>query len=488
MYQIQGNKGNYEVVIGLEVHAQVISQAKLFSGASTNFGAKPNTQVSIIDAAMPGMLPVINHECVWQAVRTGIAMGSQINKKSVFSRKNYFYADLPQGYQISQYDQPIVGEGFLMIKGEDGNPKKIGIERLHLEQDAGKSMHDQHPTKSYIDLNRAGVALMEIVSKPDIRSPEEAADYVAKLRNLLKTIGSCDGNMQEGSLRADVNVSVRLPGEEYGTRVELKNINSLKFIRQAIEVEAKRQVGLIESGEKIIQQTRLFDPNKGETRAMRTKEEANDYRYFPDPDLLPLVLDDDFIARARQSLPELPDAKRARYQADFGLSTDDAAQLVSEPEFTQYFESALPFLAKPQSARVFCNWMLAELFGRLNKLGVSLNDAKTTPAQLAQLVNAIDDGKINGKQAKEIFDEMMQNGADPDKIIAQKSISQITDESAIFTMINDIIRQNPNQVAQYKGGQDKLLGWFVGQLMKASAGSVNPTLANEYMKKALNDL
>ncbi len=486
MYHIQGQTGKFEVVIGLEVHAQVISHSKLFSGAPTAFGAMPNTQVSIIDAAMPGMLPVINRQCVFQAVRTGLALGAKINKTSVFSRKNYFYADLPQGYQISQFDQPIVGEGELPIEGDDGNPKIVRIERIHLEQDAGKSLHDQHPEKSYIDLNRSGVALMEIVSRPDMRSPDEAADYVANLRNLLKTIGSCDGNMQEGSLRADVNVSVNKPGDGWGTRVELKNINSLKFIRQAIEVEAKRQVELIESGQKIIQQTRLFDPNKGETRAMRDKEDAHDYRYFPEPDLLPLVLTDEFIKDAFESLPELPLAKRTRFVEQLGLTPDDAKILVSEPDYCTYFEAGVTQLTDTKSAKIYANFMLGELFGRLNKANLHITDSPVSSHQLAGLVNILGGGQINGKQGKEVFDIMMETGQNPMDIVKERGMQQISDDSAIIPIITQIINDNPTQTAQYRGGQDKLLGWFVGQLMKQSKGAVNPAKANELMKKHLD--
>lgn len=478
---IKGETGDWEVVIGLEVHAQVTSKSKLFSGASTSFGAEPNANVSLVDAAMPGMLPVINRECVRQAVRTGLAMGAAINRRSVFARKNYFYADLPQGYQISQYEFPIVGEGMLTIDLPDGSTKEIGIERLHLEQDAGKSLHDQHPTKTYIDLNRSGVALMEIVSKPDMRSAEEAAAYVTKLRSLLTCIESCDGNMAEGSMRADVNVSVRRPGEPFGTRAELKNINSIRFVRQAVEVEARRQIALIESGGEVVQETRLFDPNKGETRSMRSKEDAHDYRYFPDPDLLPLELEEAFIEECRKSLPELPDAKRDRFIKEYGLSHYDATVLVAERSTSSYYET----VAAGSDPKLAANWVISELFGRLNKEGRDIAECPVKPESLAGLLKLIMDDTISGKIAKDVFSEMFETGKEASVIVEEKGLKQITDTGAIEAVVDRIIADNPGQVEQYRSGKQGLIGWFVGQVMKETGGKANPGVVNQLLKKKL---
>ncbi|WP_259780023.1 Asp-tRNA(Asn)/Glu-tRNA(Gln) amidotransferase subunit GatB [Aestuariispira ectoiniformans] len=481
-YVIKGNTGDWEVVLGLEVHAQVTSNAKLFSGAATAFGAEPNEQVSLVDAAMPGMLPVINKECVRQAVRTGLAMDCAINLKSVFARKNYFYADLPQGYQISQYELPIVGEGTITIDLEDGSTKEIGVERLHLEQDAGKSIHDQHPTKSFIDLNRSGVALMEIVSKPDMRSPEEAGAYITKLRSILRYIGACDGNMQEGSMRADVNVSVRRPGDEFGTRCEIKNVNSIRFVKQAIEYEAARQVEVLEDGGEIVQETRLFDPGKGETRSMRSKEDAHDYRYFPDPDLLPLVVEQAFVDEMKTTLPELPDVKKNRLMQDFGLKAYDAGVLVAEKETAAYYEKVVA-TADPKLA---ANWVISELFGRLNKAGKDITESPVTPENLASLIGLISDNTISGKIAKDVFDEMFETGKDAKDIVEEKGLKQITDTGAIEAIVDDIIANNPGQVEQYRGGKTGLIGWFVGQVMKATQGKANPGAVNQILKAKLD--
>ncbi len=481
-YTLEGETGAWEVVVGLEVHAQVTSKSKLFSGASTEFGAGPNEQVSLVDAAMPGMLPVINEECVRQAVRTGLALHAQINPRSVFARKNYFYADLPQGYQISQYEEPIVGEGEILIDIENGETKAIGIERLHLEQDAGKSLHDQHPSKSYIDLNRCGIALMEIVSKPDMRSPDEAAAYVTKIRSIVRCIESCDGNMAEGSMRADVNVSVRKPGDEYGTRTELKNINSIRFVRQAVEIEARRQIEVIEDGGEIVQETRLFDPVKGETRSMRSKEDAHDYRYFPDPDLLPLILEPAFIEDCKASLPELPDEKKARFIKDYGLSTYDAGVLVAETETARYFEEAAKVAG---DAKLAANWLSVELFGRLNKAGKTLSDSPVSARQIGELVHLIKDGTISGKIAKDVFDEMFETSKDPGAIVEEKGLTQITDTGEIEAIVDQIIADNPGQVETYRSGKTGLMGWFVGQVMKATQGKANPKSVNDLLKSKL---
>ena len=481
---VQGKTGDWEVVIGIEIHAQVTTQAKLFSGAPTTFGAEANSQVSLVDAAMPGMLPVINAEAVRQAVRTGLALNSKINRHSVFARKNYFYPDLPQGYQISQYEQPIVGEGEIEIDLEDGTTRAIGVERLHLEQDAGKSIHDQVPEKSLIDLNRAGVALMEIVSKPDIRSGDEASAYVGKVRSILRYIGSCDGNMQEGSMRADINISVRKPGDDLGTRAEVKNVNSLRFIRQAVEVEVKRQIRLIEGGGTVVQETRLFDPNKGETRSMRTKEDAHDYRYFPDPDLLPVVFGEDFVAECQATLPELPDVKKRRFVEELGLSPYDAGVLSAEREMAEYFEAASQACG---DAKLASNWVTVELFGRLNKAGLGISDSKVSAQALGGLLTLIKDGSISGKIAKDVFDEMFETGGDAAEIVESKGLKQISDTGALEAIIDTLIAENPSQVEGYRGGNVKLIGWFVGQGMKQTQGQANPGMVNQLLKAKLDN-
>lgn len=478
---IKGRTGDWEVVIGLEVHAQATTKSKLFSGAATDFGAEPNTQVSLVDAAMPGMLPVLNETSVRQAVLTGLALKAKVNPHSVFARKNYFYPDLPQGYQISQYEEPIVGGGEITVDLPDGETKTVGIERLHLEQDAGKSLHDQHPAQSYIDLNRAGVTLMEIVSKPDMRSSDEAAAYVEKLRSILRYIGSCDGNMQEGSMRADVNVSVRRPGAPLGTRCEIKNVNSIRFIKQAIEYEAARQIEIIEDGGKIGQETRLFDAGRGETRSMRSKEDAHDYRYFPDPDLLPLDLDQGFVDRLEQTLPELPDEKKARFIADYGLSPYDAGVLVAERETAEFFET----VAKGRDAKLAANWVMSELFGRLNKADIGLAHSPVSPKALGGLIDLIADDTISGRIAKDVFDEMFETGKDAAAIVEAKGLKQITDTGAIEAVVERIVAGSPDNVAQYKGGNAKVLGWFVGQVMKETQGKANPKLVNELLRKKL---
>ncbi|HAD85746.1 MAG TPA: Asp-tRNA(Asn)/Glu-tRNA(Gln) amidotransferase GatCAB subunit B, partial [Rhodospirillaceae bacterium] len=466
-YIVQGDTGDWEVVIGLEVHAQVASKAKLFSGSPTAFGAEPNSQVSLVDAAMPGMLPVINAYCVEQAVKTGLGLNAQINKISVFERKNYFYADLPQGYQISQYLHPVVGEGIVTVDLADGTTRDIGIERLHMEQDAGKSMHDQDPKRSMIDLNRAGVCLMEIVTKPDIRSPEEAGAFVRKLRSILRYLGTCDGNMEQGSMRADVNVSVRKVGEtEYRTRAEIKNVNSVRFIMQAIEIEAERQIEVHESGGEVVQETRLMDPNKGETRSMRAKEFAHDYRYFPDPDLLPLELTDDFIEGIRATLPELPDAKKQRFMDDMGLSAKDATTLVADRESAEYFEA----VAAKHDAKKAANWVTNDLFGALNKAGLTIAESPISADHMAKLLTLMDDGTISGKIAKDVFEIMWETSDDPEKIVEDKGLKQITDTGAIEAAVDEIIAANPGQADEVRGGNDKAIGWFVGQVMKATQG------------------
>ena len=494
-YRIQGATGEWEVVIGLEVHAQVTSQAKLFSGAATAFGAEPNTQVSLIDAAMPGMLPVPNRECIRQAVRTGMAINAQINKYSRFDRKNYFYADLPQGYQISQLYHPIVGEGALTIEADEkaGIPedKVIGIERIHVEQDAGKLMHDQHPTMSYVDLNRVGVALMEIVSRPDMTSPAEAGAYLSKLRTILRYVGSCDGNMDQGSMRADVNVSVRKAGEPLGTRTETKNVNSVRFVMQAIEHEAARQVDVLESGGKIVQETRLFDPNTGTTRSMRSKEDAHDYRYFPDPDLLPLILEDDFLEDCRASLPELPDAKKARYENELGLSAYNASVLTADVDTAKWFEVLLGETAKAagkQPAEVSkqaANWLISELFGALNKLGTSLSESPVTPEKGGDLLALIAKGTISGSAAKQVLELMLETGEDAGVIVEREGLKQESDTGAIEAEVDKILAANEDKVAQYKDGKVQLFGFFVGQTMKAMKGKGNPQVVNEILKAKL---
>jgi aspartyl-tRNA(Asn)/glutamyl-tRNA(Gln) amidotransferase subunit B len=482
---IKGATGDWEVVIGLEVHAQVTSNAKLFSGASTEFGGEPNSHVSLVDAAMPGMLPVINEQCVKQAIRTGLGLNAKINLRSVFDRKNYFYADSPQGYQISQYKSPIVGEGEVTVELEGGNTATIGIERLHLEQDAGKLLHDQSPTMSLVDLNRAGVGLMEIVSKPDIRSSEQAKAYVTKLRSILRYLGTCDGDMEKGSLRADVNVSVRKPGGPLGTRCEIKNMNSIAFIGEAIEYEARRQIEIIEDGGAIDQETRLFDPNKGETRSMRTKEEAHDYRYFPDPDLLPLEFTDAYVAELKAGLPELPDQKRARFIGEFTLSPYDASVLVAERESAEFFETVLAKLAdKARDGKVAANWVINELFGRLNKESMAIGASPVSAAQLAAIVDLIGEGTISGKIAKDLFEIVWQEGGDPRAIVETRGMKQVTDLSAIEKVVDEIIAANPDKVAQAKA-KPQALGWFVGQVMKSSGGKANPQAVNDLLKSKL---
>jgi aspartyl-tRNA(Asn)/glutamyl-tRNA(Gln) amidotransferase subunit B len=484
-YRIQGNTGEWEVVIGLEVHAQVTSDSKLFSGSSTGFGAEPNSHVSLVDAAMPGMLPVPNRECLRQAVRTGMAINAQINRWSRFDRKNYFYADLPQGYQISQLYHPIVGEGEIEVtlneKDPDSPTKKIGSERIHVEQDAGKLMHDQHPTMSFVDLNRSGVALMEIVSRPDISSPQEAGAYLKKLRSILRYVGSCDGNMEQGSMRADVNVSVRKPGGELGTRTETKNVNSIRFMMQAIEYEAQRQVDLIESGGAVVQETRLFDANKMETRSMRSKEDAHDYRYFPDPDLLPVELDDAFLEECRASLPELPDAKRIRYEA-MGLTAYNAAVLTAEAETAFWFED---LLAEGVDAKQGSNWLMSELFGALNKTGKTLDESPVNPKQAAELLGLVSDGTISGSISKQVFEIMLETGQAASAIVEEKGLKQTSDTGAIEAEIVKIMAANEDKVAEYRSGKDKLFGFFVGQTMKAMQGKANPQIINDLLKKAL---
>ncbi len=479
---LRGETGEWEVVIGMEVHAQVIANSKLFSGASTEFGAEPNSQVSFVDAAMPGMLPVLNEYCVEQAVRTGLGLKAQINKRSVFERKNYFYPDLPQGYQISQFLHPIVGKGEIEIDLEDGKVKTIGITRLHLEQDAGKSLHDQHPTKSYVDLNRSGCALMEIVSEPDIRGPEEATAYLSKLRMILQYLGTCNGNMEEGSMRADVNVSVRKPGAALGTRCEIKNVNSVKAVQMAIDYEAARQIQIIEGGGTIKQETRLWDPNKGETRSMRSKEEAHDYRYFPEPDLLPLALNDNYIEDIRKTLPELPDEKKHRFMKDYGLSAYDAGVLIAERVRADYFE----VVAKGSDAKLAANWVLNELLGKLNKESKELSHSPIAAKQLAALIGLIGDNTISGKIAKDVFVIMYETGNDPAKIVEEKGLKQVTDTGAIEKIVDEAIAENPKQVADFKGGNEKIFGFFVGQVMKKSQGKANPAIINELLRKKLS--
>ena len=475
---ISGATGDWEVVLGLEVHAQVLSQAKLFSGAATEYGAEPNTQVSLVDAAMPGMLPVINWKCVEQAVRTGLGLKAQINNYSVFDRKNYFYPDLPQGYQISQFLQPVVGEGEIVIDLEDGSTKTVGIERLHLEQDAGKSVHDQHPDLSFVDLNRSGVALMEIVSRPDMRSSAEAQAYVKKLRAILRYLGTCDGNMEQGSLRADVNVSVRKQGDPLGTRCEIKNVNSIRFIGQAIEHEARRQIAIIEDGGSIDQETRLFDPKNGETRSMRSKEEAHDYRYFPDPDLLPLTFSQDFVDEIAASLPELPDDKKARFMSDYGLSAYDAGILVAEAESAAYFEAA----TTGRDAKTVANMVIGSLFAGLNKAGLNIIDSPVSPENLGALVDLLSDDTISSRIAKDVFEMMFEDGPDqgksPSVIVEEKGLKQVTDTGEIEAAVDEVLAANPDKVAQAKE-KPKMAGWFVGQVMQSTGGKANPQSVNK---------
>ena len=482
-YVIKGETCDWEVVIGLEVHCQVISKAKLFSGAATDFGAEPNTQVSLVDAAMPGMLPVINEECVRQAIKTGLGLKAQINTKSVFARKNYFYADLPQGYQISQADQPIVGEGTIILDLDDGTTREVGIERLHLEQDAGKSLHDQDPKRTFIDLNRTGVALMEIVSKPDMRSPDEVGAYLRKLRSIVRYLGTCDGNMDQGSMRCDVNVSVRPVGsDELRTRAETKNVNSVRFAMQAIEFEAARQVELYDNGEEVVQETRLFDAQTGTTRSMRSKEHAHDYRYFPDPDLLPLVFSDELVAEIKADLPELPDERKDRYINDFGLSPYDAGVLVAEKDTASYFEA----VADGRDPKMAANWVINNIFAVLSDKGVGINDCPVSAENLGKLLGLIADDTISTKIAKEVFEIMIESGDDPEKIVEEKGLKQITDTGAIEAAVDEAIANGAAQVEQYKGGNEKILGWFVGQVMKATQGKANPGQVNKLLKEKLD--
>ena len=480
-YLIEKNGNNYEVVIGLEVHAQVLSNSKLFSNSATKFGSEPNTQVSLVDAAFPGMLPVINEFCIRQAVKTGIGLNAKINKKSIFDRKNYFYADLPQGYQISQYKNPIVGEGSIVLDLPSG-PKTIGIERLHLEQDAGKSIHDIDPSSTLVDLNRSGVALMEIVSKPDLRSPEEVNLYIKKLRSIMRYLGTCDGNMQEGSLRADVNVSVRkLGSDKFGTRCEIKNVNSIKFMQMAIDYEANRQAELLEEGGIIDQETRLFDTKKNQTRSMRSKEDAHDYRYFPDPDLLPLEFDDQFIEDIKSKIPELPDQKKDRFIEKFKLSPYEATILVSDLETSKYFEKVI----KNSDVKLSANWITGELFALLNEKNIEIDQSPISPENLSKLINLISDGTISGKIAKTLFVEMSNGDQDPKKIVEEKGLKQQSDPKELEKIIDKVILDNPDNVQKYKSGKDKLFGFFVGQVMKASSGKANPKMVNDILKKKL---
>jgi len=481
MSLVEGRTGQWEVVLGLEVHAQVASLAKLFSGAATDFGAEPNTQVSFVDAGMPGMLPVINEFCVEQAVKTGLGLNAEINRVSVFDRKNYFYADLPAGYQISQYTRPIVGTGKITLDLPDGKTRVIGITRLHLEQDAGKSLHDQHPSLTFVDLNRSGVALMEIVSEPDLRSAEEAAAYIRKLRAILRYLGTCDGNMEEGSLRCDVNVSVRRPGEPLGTRCEIKNVNSIRFISQAIDYEARRQIELIENGGTVRQETRLYDPSKGETRPMRSKEEAHDYRYFPDPDLLPLELDRDWIERIRASMPELPDAKKARLMDEYKLSAYDAGVLVMERSTADFYER----VAKGRDPKLTANWVIVELFAALNRTGKSIEDSTVSAEGLGELIDLIADNTVSGRLAKDVFALMVETGKPAGAIVEEKGLRQVTDTGAIEAAIDKVMALQAEKLAEYRSGKEKLFGYFVGQVMRATGGKANPALLNELLRKKL---
>jgi aspartyl-tRNA(Asn)/glutamyl-tRNA(Gln) amidotransferase subunit B len=477
---VSGATGDWEIIVGLEVHAQVTSNAKLFSGASTHFGAEPNANVALVDAAMPGMLPVINRKCVEQAIRTGLGLNAKINTWSRFDRKNYFYPDLPQGYQISQFKDPIVGEGAIDVELDDGHTETIRIERIHLEQDAGKSIHDLSPTETYVDLNRAGVALMEIVSRPDIRSAKEAAAYLTKLRAIVRALGTCDGNMDEGSMRADVNVSVRKPGTPFGTRCEIKNVNSMRFVAQAVDYEARRQIAVLEDGGVIRQETRLFNAATGETRAMRSKEDAPDYRYFPDPDLLPLELDPTWIEEIRATMPEMPDAKRARFVSAYGLTPYDAGVIAGDLESAAYFEE----VAKGRDAKLAANWVTQELFGALNKLEKSLGDSPVSASQLGGLIDLMADGTINGKIAKDVFAKMLESGDDAAVIVERDGLRQVTDTGAIEKAIDDLIAANPDKVAEVQE-KPKMFGWWVGQTMKATGGKANPAVVNDLLKKKL---
>jgi aspartyl-tRNA(Asn)/glutamyl-tRNA(Gln) amidotransferase subunit B len=480
-YRIKGNTGEWEVVLGLEVHAQISSKSKLFSGAPTDFGAEPNENVSLVDAAMPGMLPVINEYCIEQAVRTGLGLKAQINKRSVFDRKNYFYPDLPQGYQISQFLDPIVGKGILTLDMPDGTTREIGITRLHLEQDAGKSLHEHSPKYSFIDLNRAGVALMEIVSEPDMRSPEEAGLYLKKLRSIVRYLGTCDGDMEKGSMRCDANVSVRKPGDELGTRCEIKNVNSVRFLMKAIEFEAARQVEILESGGSINQETRLFDSSTGETRTMRSKEDAMDYRYFPDPDLLPLEFTQEYIDKIKATLPELPDDKKARYIRELGLSPYDASVLVADLATTKYFET----VAAKHEPKLASNWITAELFGRLNKADIEIDNSPITTDKLSGLLRLIENNTISGKIAKVVFEKMFETGKEAAQIVEEEGLQQVTDTGAIEKTIDEVMTANPDKVAEYRAGKDKLFAFFIGQVMKATGGKANPGAVNELLRKKL---
>jgi aspartyl-tRNA(Asn)/glutamyl-tRNA(Gln) amidotransferase subunit B len=479
---IKGNTGDWEVVIGLEIHAQIVSESKLFSESATTFGSAPNTQVSFVDAAMPGMLPVLNKKCVEQAVRTGLGLNAEINLYSTFDRKNYFYADLPQGYQISQFFNPIVGKGTVHVDLPDGSIKEVGITRIHIEQDAGKSMHDQSPTESFIDLNRSGVGLMEIVSEPDMRSSEEAGEYLKKIRSILRYLGTCDGDMEKGSMRCDANISVRRAGEQkFGTRAEIKNVNSVKYLIKSIDFEVERQIAILENGGTIVQETRLFDASTGETRSMRSKEDAHDYRYFADPDLLPLVLDPAFVQSIKDNLPELPDAKKMRYTTEMGLSAYDASVLVAEKAIAQYFEE----VAAKVDPKLASNWITAELFGRLNAAEKSINDSPVSAAQLTELLALIQDGTISGKIAKQVFDIMFTNGGSPKEIVQAHGLVQVSDSGMITKIIEQVLTDNPDKVAEYKIGKDKLFAFFVGQVMKVSQGKANPGMVNELLKQML---
>ena len=480
-YLIKGETGEWEVVIGMEVHAQITAESKLFSGSSATYGAEQNTHVSLVDAAMPGMLPVLNKHTVYQAVKTGLGLNAKINNVSVFERKNYFYADLPQGYQISQFEKPIVGEGVIEIDLADGTSKNIGVTRLHMEQDAGKSMHDQHPSKSFVDLNRSGCALMEIVSEPDIRSPEEAAAYLTKLRMILRYLGTCDGNMDEGSMRADVNISVRKIGDELGTRAEIKNVNSLKAVQQCIEYEARRQVDLIEDGGEVDQETRQWDPNKNVTNSLRSKEDAHDYRYFPDPDLLPLEISNDYIADIKKTLPELPDEKKHRFMKEYGLSLYDSSVLIAEQDRAMFFETA----ANDQDAKLTANWVINELLGALNKKEITLEQSPVTAEQMRGLMSLMSDDTISGKIAKDVFAEMIETSKNAADIVEEKGLKQVTDTGAIEAVIDEVIAENPDNVEKYRGGKDKLFGFFVGQVMKKTGGKANPKAVNELLKGKL---
>ena len=479
---LKGETGTWEMVIGLEIHAQVNCKSKLFSGSATDFGASPNSQVSYVDAAMPGMLPVINNEAVNQAIKTGHALNAKINNISIFDRKNYFYPDLPQGYQISQFKSPIVGEGWIVIDLGKGETKKIGIERLHLEQDAGKLMHDQHPRLSFVDLNRSGIPLMEIVSMPDMRDWEEAGAYLRKLRSIVRYIGSCDGNMDQGSLRCDANISVRRPGEEFGTRCELKNINSVKFMMKAVEYEAYRQIEIIENGGEVKQETRLYDPNKNETRSMRSKEEAHDYRYFPDPDLLPLNISNERIEKYKKELPELPDKKRERFQKDFGLSFYDADVLTADKSYADFFE----IVSKNRDTKFVANWIITNFFAMLNEVEKSVEESPVNAEQLGELFDLIKEGTISGRTAKEVFEEMFTKGGNAGDIVDAKGLKQISNTDELESMAKNIIEENPDQVSKFKNGNEKLFGWFVGQMMKSTGGTANPKVVNEILKNLLN--